>query len=84
MSTTTPAITDAPVRIDTPRRGGTARAARKALTSRVASVVAIASPSRAMTGIISRRRKIRAGADSRRPRGSAPMVVDQNRMAVTR
>jgi alpha-glucoside transport system permease protein len=42
MSTTTPAITDAPVRVDTPRRGGTARAARKALSSRVASVVAIA------------------------------------------
>jgi alpha-glucoside transport system permease protein len=40
MTTTTPAIADAPVTIDTPRRGR-AHHARKALTSRAATLVAI-------------------------------------------
>jgi alpha-glucoside transport system permease protein len=40
MTTTTPAIADAPVTIDAPRRGR-ARNARKALSSRIATVVAI-------------------------------------------
>jgi alpha-glucoside transport system permease protein len=40
MSTTTPAIADAPVTIDAPR-GGRARLARKTLSSRVATFVAI-------------------------------------------
>ncbi|HET8614411.1 MAG TPA: carbohydrate ABC transporter permease [Actinomycetales bacterium] len=41
MSTTTPAIADAPVTVDTPNRRGTAHRARKTLSSRMATVVAI-------------------------------------------
>ncbi len=41
MSATTPAVADVPVTVDVPRRRGTARRARKALSSRVATVVAL-------------------------------------------
>lgn len=41
MSATTPAVADVPVTVDVPRRRGTVRRARKALSSRVATVVAL-------------------------------------------